>query len=102
YSPDAFHLVRGTARRGGSTAQFELEVALDHWNFYPSSLWSLDATLVRTETDGLQALLGTSYPVHGLLSGTFHAAGTRAEPQMKGLFDVIGPEAWGWRFDRAR
>ena len=45
----------------------------------------LDATLVRTDTDGLQALFGYSYPVHGLLSGTFHATGTHANPEMTGF-----------------
>jgi translocation and assembly module TamB len=102
YSPDAFSLLRGRARRGGSTAQMEISLTLDNWNFYSTSPWTFDATLVRTETDGLQALLGTAYPVHGLLSGTFHGSGTRADPQMKGLFDIINPEAWGWQLDRAR
>src|SRR5262249_20455485 len=64
--------------------------------------WMFDATLVRTEMDGLQELLGVSYPVHGMLSGTFHGSGTRAEPEMKGLFDIISPEGWGWKLDRAR
>jgi len=57
---------------------------------------------VRTDTDGLQALLGYSYPAHGLLSGTFHGRGTHANPELTGLFDVVDPQAWGWRFDRAR
>ena len=65
-------------------------------------MWQFDATLVRTDTDGLQELLGVSYPVHGLLSGDFHGKGTRANPEMNGLFDVVAPEAWGWKFDRAR
>ena len=57
---------------------------------------------MRTETDGLQSLLGTTFPVHGLLSGSFHGAGTRDEPQLNALFDIISPEIFGWKFDRAR
>jgi translocation and assembly module TamB len=75
---------------------------LDNWSFRPENSWQLDATLVRTDTDGLQALLGYSYPAHGLLSGTFHGRGTHADPQLTGLFDIVDPQAWGWRFDRAR
>ena len=77
-------------------------MALDEWSFLPESMWTFDATLVRTDTDGLQALFGTSYPVHGMLSGDFHGKGTHADPQLTGLFDVIEPTAWGWHFDRAR
>ena len=102
YSPEGFSIARATANRGPSSAQFEYSLALDEWSFLPESMWSFDATLVRTDTDGLQALFGTSYPVHGMLSGDFHGKGTRADPQLTGLFDVIEPTAWGWHFDRAR
>jgi len=102
YSPETFKFARASARRGASSAQIELALTLDDWSFLPDSPWSFDATLVRTDTDGIQALLGSSVPAHGLLSGTFHVNGTRASPRFNGLFDVVQPEAWGWRFDRAR
>ena len=102
YWPDGFRFERGTASRGPSSAQFELSLTLDRWRFAPDTAWNFDATLVRTDTDGLQAVLGWSYPVHGLLSGRFHGGGTRANPEMEGLFDVIEPQGWGWRLDRAR
>lgn len=102
YSPDGFDFVRATASRGSSSAQMELSLTLDRWNFRPESPWSFDVTLVRTDSDGLQSLLGTSYPVHGVVSGTFHAKGTRASSTLTGLVDVISPDAWGWKLDRAR
>ncbi len=102
YWPDGFRFERGSATRGRSSAQFEVSLLLDRWRFGADTPWNFDATLVRTDTDGLQAVLGWSYPVHGLLSGSFHGGGTRDNPEMEGLFDVIEPEAWGWRFDRAR
>ena len=102
YSPDAFTMAHSEARLGRSSAQFDASLELDDWSFAPESPWSFDATLVRTDTDGLQVLLGVSYPVHGVLSGDFHGKGTRANPGMNGLFDIIDPEAWGWKFDRAR
>ena len=102
YSPDVFKLVRASARRGRSSAQLEVSLAFNDWSFDPDSPWSFDATLVRTDTDGVQALLGTNYPVHGVLTGNFNGKGTRANPQLTGQFDVIDPQAWNWRFDRAR
>jgi translocation and assembly module TamB len=102
YSPDAFTMAHSVARLGRSSAQFDAALELDNWSFAPESPWSFDATLVRTDSDGLQTLLGVSYPVHGVISGDFHGTGTRASPAMNGLFDIIDPEAWGWKFDRAR
>ena len=102
YSPDGFDFVRAKASRGSSSAQIELSLTLDEWSFLPESPWTFDVSLVRTDSDGLQSLLGTSYPVHGLLTGNFHVKGTRANPNLTGLMDVIDPEAWGWRLDRAR
>jgi translocation and assembly module TamB len=102
YEPSGFRFLRGTATRDGASAQFEVALDLDRWHFEPESMWSFDAILVRTDTDGLQAVLGSSYPARGMLSGNFHGRGTRATPEMTGLFDIIAPEAWDWKFDRAR
>ncbi len=102
YSPQEFSFTRANVRRDRSSAQLELSLMLDNWSFRPENSWQLDATLVRTDMDGLQALLGYSYPAHGLLSGTFHGRGTHADPELTGLFDIVDPQAWGWRFDRAR
>jgi translocation and assembly module TamB len=102
YSPDELRFARGRASRGHSSAELELSLALDTWNFSPESEWNFDATLVGTDTGDLQQLLGTSYPAHGLLSGQFHGKGTHADPEFSGLFDVTEATAWTWRFDRAR
>ncbi len=102
YSPAGFDFVRAHATRGSSSAQIDLSLTLDDWSFLPESPWSLDVALVRTDSDGLQSLLGTSYPAHGLLTGNFHVKGTHANPNLTGLVDVISPEAWGWKLDRAR
>ncbi len=102
FSGDELHLARGRVRRGRSSAEMELSLALDNWNFSPESEYSIDANLVGADTDDLQKLLGTSYPARGLLGGQFHGKGTRASPELSGLFDVTGATAWTWRFDRAR
>ena len=102
YSPNELTLARGRVRRGRSSTELELGLALDNWSFSPDSQWSFDANLVGADTDDLQQLFGTSYPAHGILSGQFHGKGTRASPEFSALFDITGATAWKWRFDRAR
>jgi translocation and assembly module TamB len=102
YSPDQLHLERGRARRGRSSAELELLLALDNWGFNPESEWNFDVNLVGADTDDMQRLLGTSYPAHGTLTGQFHAKGTRENPEFSGLFDLSDATAGSWRFDRAR
>lgn len=102
YSSEGFQLARAHARRGNSTGQFEISLTLDEWGFHPDSEWDFDADVARTPTDGLQQMFGWSYPIHGLLTGEFHGRGTRAEPQITGLFDLAELNAWGWPIDRAR
>jgi translocation and assembly module TamB len=102
YSSDQLHLERTRARRGRSSGELELLLALDHWNFAPNSNWNFDINLVGADTDDLQELLGTSYPAHGMLTGQFHGTGTRANPEFSGLFDLTGATAGSWQFDRAR
>jgi translocation and assembly module TamB len=102
YSPDALDFTRARARRGQSTAELELHLALDRWSFRDESAWSATAELVRAPLDGLQSLFGVSYPVTGLLTGQFRGSGTRAEPELTGLVDISEVHAWGFPLDRAR
>jgi translocation and assembly module TamB len=102
YSPSQFQLLRAHALRGKSSAQFDVALTLDEWSFYDDADWHFDADVVRTPTEGVQQMFGWSYPVRGLLSGQFHGRGTRANPQITGLFDLAELDAWGWPIDRAR
>ncbi len=102
YSSDQLHLERGRARRGKSSAELELLLALDNWGFAPDSEWNFDVNLVGADTDDLQHLIGTSYPARGILTGQFHGKGTRSKPEFSGLFDLSGATAGSWQFDRAR
>ncbi len=102
YSPDEVRLQRGRARRGRSSAELELLMDLDNWDFTPDSTWSVDVNLVGADTDDLQHLVGTSYPARGRLTGQFHARGTRANPEFSGLFDLSNATTGSWHFDSAR
>ncbi|MFZ0818572.1 MAG: translocation/assembly module TamB domain-containing protein [Candidatus Acidiferrales bacterium] len=102
YSSAQFQLARARARKGVSSAQIELWLELKDWSFTQNAEWKFDADLARTPTDGVQEIFGWSYPVHGLLSGQFHGRGTRNNPQVTGLFDLVELNAWDWPLDRAR
>lgn len=102
YSPTIFQLNHGRAVREKSSAQIELALELDKWNFSPDSRWSLDADVAATPTQGLQEIFGWNAPVNGILSGQFHMRGTRRNPQLNGLFDLAQLEGYGWKIDRAR
>jgi len=102
YSPDQLYLARGRVRRGKSSADLELMLALDNWGFSPESEWTFDVTLAGADTDDLQKLMGTSYAAHGFLTGQFHGKGTRAQPEFSGLFDLTNTTMGSWRFERAR
>ena len=102
YSPDGLIITRGRARRGRSSADLELTLALDNWSFTPDSDWTFDTSLISADPDDVQKMLGTAYPVHGVLSGQFHGKGTRANPDLSGSFDASNATVWTWRLDRAR
>ncbi len=102
YSPDGFRLAQARARRGESAAELEFWLELDDWEFRPEHEWGAEANLVRASTDGLQELFGTSFPVHGLLTGQFRLRGTRSDPELTGLVDVADVTAWGQGFERVR
>ncbi len=102
YSPDEFRLTHGRAQRGHSSAQLEVELQLSHWSFRPENQWKLEASLARAGIEDLQPLLGWSYPVRGLLSGDFHGRGSRAQPEITGLFDLTEAAAWSYPFERFR
>jgi translocation and assembly module TamB len=101
YSLDFFHLANATVKRGQFSAALDLRMNFDgDWSFVPSSTWSLKAQVERGPTADLQAMLGTKYPVTGLLSGTFVGGGTSAQPVLDGNFVLDDILAKGFHFDR--
>jgi translocation and assembly module TamB len=102
YAPDHLELRDTRAHRGHSSARVTLGLTLTAWSFLPENPWTFDVRVARTEMDGIQSLLGTAYPVRGLLSGHLAGGGTREEPDFAVNFDVEKPEFGGFPFDRAR
>ncbi len=103
YSLDFFHLTNGTVKRGQFSTALDLKLDFDgDWSFVPSSHWTLEAKVERGPTADLQAMLGTNYPVTGLLSGDFRGSGTSAVPVLDGTLVLEDIDAKGFRFDRLK
>jgi translocation and assembly module TamB len=102
YSPTELSLARGHARRGEMGADVEGTLGLTAWNFLPNNAWSADVNFEKVPVDGLEQLIGWSYPVSGLLTGQFHGRGTREEPSVTGLFDLADGKVYGLAFNRLR
>ena len=102
YSPSQLILANGTARRGQMRAVIEANLSLTKWNLRPKNDWTADVSFEKVPTENLEQFLGMSYPVKGLLTGQFHGRGTRAEPNVTGLFDLADATVYGLSFNRLR
>lgn len=103
YSLDFFRLTKATVKRGQFSATLDTRLDFDgDWSFVPSSTWALEAQVERGPTADLQAMLGTNYPVSGLLSGNFRGGGTSAAAVLDGDFVLDDIDAKGVRFDQLK
>ncbi|MGH9707162.1 MAG: hypothetical protein ACRD5R_10445, partial [Candidatus Acidiferrales bacterium] len=101
YSPDLFELTNTLLRRGNSSITMNLNLRFDgNWGFVPGSQWNLEAHTEHAATADLQAVLGTNYPVGGLLSGDFKGGGTRVAPTLDADFSLDEVRINGMKFDR--
>ena len=102
YSPTQLVLANGSARRGQMQATVEANLSLTKWNFRAKNDWTADVSFEKVPTQNFEQFLGMSYPVKGLLTGQFHGRGTRADPNVTGLFDLADATAYGFSFNRLR
>ena len=102
YSPAQLILANGTARRGQMHAVMDANLSLTKWELRPKNDWTADVSFEKVPTENLEQFLGMSYPVKGLLTGQFHGRGTRAEPNVTGLFDLANATVYGLSFNRLR
>src|SRR5689334_5599473 len=102
YSPSQLILANGTARRGQMQAAIEANLSLTKWDLRTKNDWTADVSFEKVPAENLEQFLGMSYPVKGLLTGQFHGRGTRAEPNVTGLFDLADATVYGLSFNRLR
>ena len=102
YSPSQLIVANATARRGQMQAVIEANLSLTKWNLRPKNEFTADVSFEKVPTENLEQFLGMPYPVKGLLTGQFHGRGTRAEPNVTGLFDLADATVYGLSFNRLR
>jgi translocation and assembly module TamB len=102
YSPTELALSRGKLRFGSMDTEIEGTLELTDWSFLPANEWTADVNFDKTPVDAIQTLLGSKYPVQGILSGQLHGHGTRTAPTVTGLFDLGEGSAFGVSFNRLR
>ncbi|MGC1200547.1 MAG: translocation/assembly module TamB domain-containing protein [Candidatus Acidiferrales bacterium] len=101
YSPDALSLTKATVRHGRASALIDLNMKFDgDWSFLADSPWTLEARVERAPTADLQSVVGTNYPLSGLLTGDFRAGGRRDAATLDGDFTLDEVVAKGVHFDR--
>ena len=102
YSPTELVLANGTVRHGPMQAVIEANLSLTRWNFRAQNEWSAEASFEKVPAEDLQKILEMSYPVEGSVTGQFHGRGTRAAPNVTGLFDLADGRVYGLSFNRLR
>ncbi|HYL63339.1 MAG TPA: translocation/assembly module TamB domain-containing protein [Candidatus Methylomirabilis sp.] len=102
YSADGLDLSHGSFHFGPMSTQIEGTLDLTDWSFSPDNEWTADVNFDKAPVDTIQRLIGSKYPVKGVLSGQFHGHGTRAAPAVTGLFDLAEGEVYGLSINRLR
>ena len=102
YSSTELALARGKLRFGAMDTEIEGTLDLTDWSFLPENEWAADVNFDKTSVDTVQKLLGSKYPVQGVLSGQLHGHGTRRTPSVTGLFDLSEGSVFGVSFNRLR
>src|SRR5438034_3140317 len=71
-------------------------------SFRAQNAWTADASFEKVPAENLEKVLGMTYPLKGSLTGQFHGRGSRAEPNVTGLFDLADGSVYGVSFNRLR
>jgi len=102
FSSTELGLARGKLRYGHMDTEIEGTLNLTDWSFLPENEWTADVNFDKTSVETIQKLLGSTYPVQGVLSGQLHGHGTRSAPGVTGLFDLADGTVYGVSFYRLR
>ncbi|HEY4053035.1 MAG TPA: translocation/assembly module TamB domain-containing protein [Terriglobales bacterium] len=88
-SPDSAALEQGELIPGGQGAiTFQLNTALQHWAFSPSSSFQAKLHAVNLDAKQLGQIVGSTTPVSGALSVDFQADGTELAPRGSGTIQL--------------
>ena len=95
FSSHVLLLRGGTLRRGDTSADFELNAALQKGQFTENSPYTAHVNLHNVDVASTAALAGFDYPVTGTADVALQIFGTRAHPQAQGHIHAAGASAYG-------
>jgi len=84
----------GTLRRGDTSADFEVNAALQKGQFTDDSFYTARVNLHNVDVASTAALAGFDYPVAGTADVALQVAGTRAHPQAQGHIHAAHASAY--------
>lgn len=85
----------GTLRRGDTSADFELNAALQKGQFTENSPYTARVNLHHVDVASTAALAGFDYPISGTADLSLQVSGTRAHPEAQGHIQATNAAAYG-------
>ena len=85
----------GSLRRGDTSADFDLEAALQKGQFAANSPYTARVALHNVDVASTAALAGYDYPISGTADVNMQITGTRAHPQAQGHIHAVDGSAYG-------
>lgn len=85
----------GTLQRGDTSADFELNAALQKGQFTEYSPYNARVNLHNVDVASTAALANLNYPISGIADVSLQISGTRAHPQAQGHIRAANASAYG-------
>jgi len=85
----------GSLRRGDTSADFDLEAALQKGQFTATTPYTARVALHNVDVASTAALAGFDYPISGTADVNMQITGTRAHPQAQGHIHAVDASAYG-------
>jgi len=95
FSPHELSVRGGSLRRGDTSADFEVNAALQKGQFTENSSYTARVNLHHVDVASTAALAGFDRPVSGTADVSLQIAGTRAHPQAQGHIHAVDASAYG-------
>lgn len=100
FSSHALMVRGGSLRRGETSADFEVNAALQQGRFAADSPYTAHVNLHNVDVASTAALADFDYPVAGTADVSLQISGTRAHPQAKGHIRAVDASAYGEPIER--
>ena len=95
FSSHELSIKGGSLRRGDTSADFDLEAALQKGQFTSTTPYTARVALHNVDVASTAALAGFDYPISGTADVNLQITGTRTHPQAQGHIHAVDGSAYG-------